>query len=822
MSIFILWAVNLQAQQTVVSGVVSDSETGETIPFVNLFIKGTTAGATSGISGNYKIVTTQKGDTLVASYIGYKPQEIVISPGKEQEINFQLVSDIVDLQEIVFEADENPAWAIMRKVVSNKKQNDKYALDNFEYDSYTKIEFDVADMAPKFQEKKLVQKVYQAIEKETYLGPDGTPFVPIFHSESLSKLYIQSSPFLRREDINKANIHGVGIQDKKTVSQLTGVSFQEFNFYDNWMNIVKKDFISPLADGWKTFYEYYVIDSGYVDGRYAYHMEFFPKNDQDLAFKGEMWITKKEFALLKINAIVSSSANLNFIKSIRLRQELEQTSLGPWLPTKNEFEILISEIAENFTGVRASFRIVNSDWELNKQHPSKFFLSPIQLSDDAIDEREEFWQSARPVPLDLMDLKAVEAIEAVSEIPQVNLIAELVKAVRRGYVRRGPIDWGPWLFLYSNNDVEGHRVRVGGKTNYLFNEKVSFEGYLAYGSKDKNLKYGIEFDQMLSQKPWTALHIERRHDVEQLGVIDEANRKNFIFSAAARMGDLAKPHFYTHNSISIQRDLTRGLNQTIAFNHDKFRALFPFGYVQPTDQNPGNLQEELKISEVVFETKLSRDEQFIIENNIRHSLGPLSAPVFIFRYKLGLSDILGSQFNYHKLSLRAIKKVNMGLLGHTFYTAEGGYIPTTLPFPMLQNHIGNGTFFMQPESFNLLEFGEFVSDRWSFLRVTHHFEGFVLNRIPLMRKLKWRLVASGAMLMGHLSDENRAIIPSLDTNGEMIPVIRSLNKTPYLEVGYGVENIIKILRVMAFHRITYRGDIYGSEFGVRLLFTVKP
>ena len=416
----LVWTISSFAQQTTITGTVINAETGETISFVNIYIKGTTAGATSGISGNYKIVTSLKGDTLVASYIGFVSQKVKVKPGQVQEINFALNSELVDLQELVFEAGENPAYPVMRNVIRNKKANDKRSLNNFEYNSYTKIEFDVADMAEKFQDKKLVQRVYEVIEKEAYVGPDGSPFVPIFHSETLSRLYVQNNPSLRREDINKANIHGVGIQDKKTVSQLTGVSFQEFNFYENWMSIVKKDFISPLANGWKTYYEFYLQDSAYVDGHDAYRLEFFPKNDQDLAFKGEMWVTKKEYALLKIEAVVGSRANLNFIKSIRLKQELRPTEEGPWLPVKNEFEILISEIAQNFTGVRASFRIINSDWIINKDYGEKFFLAPFQIAPDAIDEREEFWREVRPVPLSEMDLKAVGAIHAISAIPQVN------------------------------------------------------------------------------------------------------------------------------------------------------------------------------------------------------------------------------------------------------------------------------------------------------------------------------------------------------------------------------------------------------------------
>ena len=164
----------------------------------------------------------------------------------------------------------------------------------------------------------------------------------------------------------------------------------------------------------------------------------------------------------------------------------------------------------------------------------------------------------------------------------------------------------------------------------------------------------------------------------------------------------------------------------------------------------------------------------------------------------------------------------MGLFGYSRYTFEGGYIPTTLPYPLLQNHIGNSTLFYQANSFNLLEFGEFVSDRWAFMRLHHNFEGYILNRIPLMRKLKWRLVGAVNVLVGDLADGNQDLISATDLNGDDVEPIRSLGSTPYIEAGYGIENIVKILTVMAFHRITYTDDPLGSTFGIRILFTVKP
>jgi len=241
-------------------------------------------------------------------------------------------------------------------------------------------------------------------------------------------------------------------------------------------------------------------------------------------------------------------------------------------------------------------------------------------------------------------------------------------------------------YLYNkNNDIEGHRIRIGGKTNYEFSERTSLGGYIAYGTKDEAIKYGIEVDHLINRKPWTTLHIERRYDVEPLDVVDEANRKTLSFRQQPDMALLQNPTSLLITT-SAYNVTWYGAFPKIGFTHEKFQPLFPFGYLEQPNQNT-DIIEDFKTSEFVFETWLSRDEQFIVENNIRHSLGTLSAPIFIFQYRLGVSNLLGSQLDDHKFSLRMIKTLGMGLLGKSLYTIKGGYIPTTLPFPLLQNHI---------------------------------------------------------------------------------------------------------------------------------------
>ncbi len=296
--LFLLCSISVFAQETIVKGKITDANSGDPIPFVNVLFKGTTIGTVTDFDGNYVVKTKTPTDTLLASYIGYKPRTKVITKGITQTINFQLEEEATNLQEAIVVAGENPAFEILRKVIRNKSDNDKRKLKAYEYDTYTKIEVDVDNMSQKFRERKIVQKITQVLDSvQQIAGEDGKPVLPIFITESVSKLYYRDNPGAKFENILHSKINGLGVEDGTTVTQLVGSSFQEYNFYQNWLNIVDKEFVSPIADGWRLYYEYDLVDSLWVGNQYCYRLDFYPKSPQDLAFTGSMWIAKESFAL---------------------------------------------------------------------------------------------------------------------------------------------------------------------------------------------------------------------------------------------------------------------------------------------------------------------------------------------------------------------------------------------------------------------------------------------------------------------------------------------------------------------------------------------
>ncbi len=300
-------------------GKVTDSNSGDAVPFVNVVFKGTAIGVTTDFDGNFLLKTNAPTDSLKVSYIGYKPKSKAVKKGVRQVINFQLDEEITSLEAVVVHAGENPAWEVLRGVVRNKEKNDKRKLTAYEYDTYTKIEVDVDNISEALRKTKMMKKIANVLDSaERVAGEDGKPILPLFITESVSKVYYRDNPSLKTEHILKTKINGVGIEDGNLVTQLIGSSFQEYNFYQNWLNILSKDFVSPIADGWRIYYEYYLTDSLYLGTDYCYRLDFEPKSPHDLAFTGTMWITKREFALRQIDATVGKQANLNFVEKIKI------------------------------------------------------------------------------------------------------------------------------------------------------------------------------------------------------------------------------------------------------------------------------------------------------------------------------------------------------------------------------------------------------------------------------------------------------------------------------------------------------------------------
>lgn len=814
--LIILSASVVLAQKTVVQGRVTDANTGDPIPFVNLIFTGHSTGTTTNFEGFYQMEIGLKADSILCSYIGYKPKTKPVINGITQTINFQLDENIINLDEIVFVAGENPAFEVLRNIIANKSLNDKKSLEAYQYETYSKVEIDVDNITERFKKKKFVNKITQVMDSvEQIAGEDGKPILPVFISETISEFYFRSNPKLQHEKIKKSRISGVGVEDGSLVSQFIGASFQEYNFYNNWLNIVSKDFVSPIADGWKLYYEYDLTDSAMVGDDFCYRLDFFPKRDQDLAFFGTMWITKEESALKQIDATVNQSANLNYIEKIKIQQELVKSDAGAWIPSKNRILLDIGEITENMAGVLAKLYTSNQDIVVNQPQESRFYQHPIMVAEDfKLNNTDDFWESKRHEPLSPTEMSVYRMIDTLRNIPIVKTYTEIINIAVNGYKKVGKIDFGPYLSIWANNTIEGNRFQLGFRTNADFSDKWIFGARAAYGTRDGRFKYNGFLQRILSRNRWTTVRMEYTHDIDQVGLAAEDLIGNSVFLTATKFGNLVRPYYFHQFKTIAQRELFKGYNQKVTFNYRTFDPAYSFAYFTEPDQTDSPIEDDIQIAEVTIESRFAKDELFIQNENNRVSLGTSKWPIVTLKYTRGIAGILGSDFSYNRLGINIRKDLRLGLLGTSDFNVSAEHIFEQLPYPLLKAHIGNESTFYTTAAYNLMNFSEFASSTYASLRYNHFFEGFLLNRIPVMKKLKWRLVATANVLYGYLDPDNLALLP--DTfNGVPVEPIGRLIDDPYVEVGYGVENIFKILRVDFLHRLTYLDNPNADNFAVK-------
>jgi hypothetical protein len=612
------------------------------------------------------------------------------------------------------------------------------------------------------------------------------------------------------------SVTGIGVTDGSLVSQLIGSSYQEFNFYQNWVAIVGKDFVSPIADSWKGYYDYFLADSSYLGSTWCYRIEITPKRKQDLAFTGTIWIADSSFALKQVDLQVGREANLNYIEKIKIQQELIPTAAGPWLPKSTRLLVDVAEITKQWAGMLAKLYTSSRNIVVNQPRPLPFYDQAIAMEEDALKHNDEaYWKQHRHDSLTAAEHTVYAMIDSMRDLPLVKTYVEIANIVVNGYKSVGKVEFGPYAFLYAFNRIEGHRIRLGARTNANFSKKLELNGHLAYGTRDGRFKYSSGLRYIYDRKPWSEMGISHSYDIEQLGLPTDQIVDNTLFLAFSRFGNLRSPYLNTESKFFISREVVRGVNQRITLRNRFFKPLFPFAYVTENTEGLTDTLQSFRTTEVVLETRYAHNEVFLQKDNSRVSLGNKGWPVLYMRYTAGIQGLFGGDFAYHKLQVGISQNLPLGTFGNGRYELTAGRIFTAVPYPLLEVHLGNETPFYSSQSYNLMRFFEFVSDQYISLRYDHYFEGLLFNRVPLLAKLKWREVAWTNLLYGHISNSNLELIPE-SIDGQEVTGFRKFGDLPYVEVGYGISNILKIVRLDAMHRLTYRNFPDVNKFGVKV------
>ena len=316
--------------QFTIHGRVVDADTKEGIPFANVFFEGTTLGASTDVDGYYEFKVKKLNEALSASAIGFEAQRKALNPDSaEQEVNFYLGSSALTLDEVVVIAGENPANRIVRGIIGKKEENRIDALHSFQYESYSKIELDLENINPKLQQSKLLKPfafVFENIDSTS----DEKPFLPVYINEALSDVY-----YVREEGKPKSIIQAQRTSgtDNQTIIEYIKRIHQDYSIYDDWIYVLEKPFVSPFSKSGLGYYEYYILDSAFVQGHWSYQLKFKPKRKQENTFYGDFWVADSVFAVERVNMRMSPDVNINPVSRIIIYEEFApQDSI--WSPVK--------------------------------------------------------------------------------------------------------------------------------------------------------------------------------------------------------------------------------------------------------------------------------------------------------------------------------------------------------------------------------------------------------------------------------------------------------------------------------------------------------
>jgi hypothetical protein len=398
-----------------------------------------------------------------------------------------------------------------------------------------------------------------------------------------------------------------------------------------------------------------------------------------------------------------------------------------------------------------------------------------------------------------------EMIDSIKSIPLFDTYMDLGYMLATGYYVWGNFELGPYYKLVSFNSNEGTRFRFGGRTSNHFSTKLMLEGHVAYGTKDQRFKYGLGFTYMFNKNPRRRIHASYLNDMVQLGQSQDAFSQENFFAVFFRRYPANRMSLLERYKVEYEHEWVQGFSNTFSFAH---RKLFPVAETQfIIYEEPGVPTNEGSIisAEVGLKTRWAYKERYITGEFSRLAL-PTKYPIFELHYAYGVPGLLDSEYEYHRLQFQIKQWFNVFAIGWSKYILETGKIWGTVPYPLLKLQPANETYLFDEFAYNLMRYYEVIHDQYISFYYTHHFDGLILNRIPLLRKLKWRSVVHGRALMGTVSDENKAYS---DFPGNQIETL-----LPYYEAGVGVENIFKFFRVDAIWRLTHKNEQQGRNFGV--------
>ncbi len=802
--------------QVKVSGVIVD-EQNEPVPFANLIFKGTTIGTVSDENGKFYIESENSYKELMISFIGYE-KKIIQLKARNFNLKIILIEDSAGLDEVVVYSGKvkkkgNPAIAILRKIWAKKRRNGVHMYPQYEYDKYEKIEFDLNNINEKFKKKKLFKGMEFIFDKVDTSSVTGKPYLPIFINEAMYKTYGKNKPNKKFREELVANKNS-GFESNQQLIEFVKQLYVDYNIYDNYLKFFDKSFTSPLSRTGPSVYNYVLTDSAYIEDKWCYNIVFYPRRKNELTFKGDFWVNDTTFAVKEIEMNATRSANINWVKEIYVSQEFDVLSDSVFLLKRDH---MMSDFSLNkkdkSKGVYGRRTTLFNNYDFDKIHDEKFYKIQVDTyKEEVFNKPDEYWKENRLERLNDDEEGVYKMLDTLKTNRKFKQLYNLTATLASGYWEMfNGFDFGPIFSTFGSNDVEGTRIRIGGRTYFSQNDTWRLQGFMAYGFKDQNIKYGLSGKWLVGKRNRVILSAGYRKDVEQVGVSlttsNDVLSSNFNSTAFFTRGENFRLTNLKFGNAAISFEPVKNLDFKLSGTYKTMKSaapdLFNIGYYDEKGFIHSNLnQAELEVS--LRFTPGRKSVGFGVERSVSNSE---RFPVVYLSYTKGLKGTFDSDFDFDKLQLFYSHRILMGGLGKLKYVIEVGKTFGAVPLTLLDVVPGNQTLIMSARTFDLLDYYEFVTDQYATLHLEHNFNGRIFSRIPLLRKLNLRELVGVRTVVGSLSQKN-IDLNVFDLNGKA-------PTKPYYEYHVGVGNIFKILRVDLLYRGNYRELPNATKFGIK-------
>ena len=829
----LLLSLPLSAQQYI-KGQITDADTGEPLPYASAVYKGHNVAVISDLEGQFSIAR-HAGWSITFSSVGYKSQVVLINAATKMPLNIALKPDNAVLKEVTIKAERgkysrknNPAVELMKKVIAAKKLSDLTNHDYYKYDKYEKLTLAANDLTPERLQRKPYSSTPWLLDQVEECQYTNKLILPISVEETVSEYIYRKNPQSKKTIIKGQQASGINdlFQTGDMLNIVMKEVFTDVNLYDDQIRLVQYPFTSPIGKDAIAFYRFYIEDTVKIQRDSCIHLHFLPNNQMDFGFRGDIYILKDStYHVRRCELTLPKQTSVNWVKNMRINQEFERLDNGDWVLTEDDMvtELSFAKFIQEAIVIKNN-RYTNYSFD---ELPKKMFKgkrAEIREPDAAM-RGKSFWNEYRQVELTKSEDNMGSFIKNIQNIKGFKYFMFGLTALIENSIEIGdpnPIDLTPVNTILTRNNFDGWRNRISATTTGNLWKRWFLGGYYAHawGSHKNYYKASLDYsfiDKVYSpwEYPKRTLRLESYYDVQTPSDrFLPTDKDNFL--VAFKWAKIDKMIICNRQSLTFEYEMYGGLKTTLGLKAEEMEAVGAMSF--RTLNQPMQENKDIK----VHHREYLRTTELHAELRYRRVAINRDVPILTLSHTFGFKGFLGGQYTSNVTEAKIYKRFWLNSWGKVDLFLKGGIQWNQVPYMLLIQPPANQSYVIEEEMYNLINNMEFLNDHYASMMLSWDMNGKLFNRIPLLKKLKWREYIAINTLWGSLSDKNNPFLPQNAGSDRLMYFPDGCNimdsGQPYFELVVGVHNIFKLFHVDLVRRLNYLDLPTSHKWGIRYIF----